>query len=94
MRLVFAHDHIFRIDNDGKLYTGGSFNTATWERYLKHFDEMTVVARLGKMNRSNNKLYNEFNNNRAILKPIPSLSGPIKQYSNKKKRQKLFVMSC
>jgi glycosyltransferase involved in cell wall biosynthesis len=90
MRLVFAHDHIFRIDNDGKLYTGGSFNTATWERYLKHFDEMTVIARLGKMNRSNNKLYNEFNNNRAILKPIPSLSGPIKQYSNKKEAAKII----
>lgn len=27
MRLAFAHDHIFQQDEQGNLFTGGSFNS-------------------------------------------------------------------
>jgi glycosyltransferase involved in cell wall biosynthesis len=47
MRLVFVHDHRFIGGADDTVYTGGSLPAATWERYLRHFDEVVVVARQG-----------------------------------------------
>lgn len=90
MRLVFAHDHIFRRDDDGKIYSGGSYNNAVWERYLKHFDEVVVIARLEELSHKGNRIYNEFGSGRVTLKPIPSLSGPIKQYTNKKEAERII----
>ena len=49
MKLAFAHDHLFQIDEKGQFYTGGSFNNEAWKRYLNHFDEVTVLARLEKL---------------------------------------------
>jgi len=64
MRLVFAHDHIFRRDDDGKIYSGGSYNNAVWERYLKHFDEVVVIARLEELSHKGNRIYNEIGSGR------------------------------
>lgn len=47
MRLVFVHDHRFMRGDNGIVYTGGSFPLATWERYLRHFDEVVVIGRDG-----------------------------------------------
>lgn len=47
MRLLVAHDHRFHHGPKGELYTRGSFPAAVWDRYLDHFDEVTVVARDG-----------------------------------------------
>lgn len=48
MRLAFAYDHLFQQDEEGNLFTGGSFNNQVWKRYLNHFDEIIVLARLEK----------------------------------------------
>lgn len=48
MRLVFVHDHRFVRGAGGVVYTGGSFPAVTWERYLRHFEEVVVVAREGE----------------------------------------------
>ena len=47
MRLLFAHDHRFRRGPGGELYTVGSFPAGIWDRYLRHFDELHVIARNG-----------------------------------------------
>lgn len=47
MRLLFAHDHRFQRGPNGELYTLGSFPASFWDRYLDHFDEVSVVARDG-----------------------------------------------
>ena len=46
MKALFIHDHPF-IKNKltGELYTSGNLNSALWERYLKHFDSVTVIGR-------------------------------------------------
>lgn len=46
MRLLFVHDHRFVRGSDGRVYSG-SFPAATWERYLRHFDELVIVSRDG-----------------------------------------------
>lgn len=45
MRLLFAHDHRFLSGEGGALYTSGSFPAAVWDRYLRHFESVTVIAR-------------------------------------------------
>lgn len=47
MRLLFVHDHRFVRGEDGRVFTGGSFPSANWGRYLRHFDEVVVVGRDG-----------------------------------------------
>ena len=47
MRLLFVHDHRFLRGPGGAVYTQGSFPAAVWERYLEHFDGLTVLARDG-----------------------------------------------
>lgn len=47
MRLLFVHDHRFLRGPDGAVFTQGSFPAAVWERYLEHFDGITVLARDG-----------------------------------------------
>ena len=91
MKLAFAHDHLFQLDNDGNLFTGGSFNNQTWERYLNHFDEITVLARVENLeDKNNNKIYNRFDLKETKLAPVPSLSGPAKQFTNKKEAEKII----
>lgn len=46
MKALFIHDHPF-IKNKatGEIYTSGNLNSTLWERYLKHFDTVTVIGR-------------------------------------------------
>ncbi|AXN37655.1 glycosyltransferase [Peribacillus butanolivorans] len=83
MRVVFAHDHIFKKDSAGNFYTAGSFNNEVWKRYLIHFDEIIVTARLDKKEIDNNNKYNDFNLPKTSFIPIPSLSGPLAQFKNR-----------
>lgn len=46
MRALFIHDHPFvRNIETGNLYSSGNLNSSLWERYLKHFDSVTVMGR-------------------------------------------------
>lgn len=46
MKALFIHDHPFIKDSGtGRLYTSGNLNSALWERYLKHFDSVSVIGR-------------------------------------------------
>ncbi|WP_187444040.1 glycosyltransferase family 4 protein [Sphingobacterium phlebotomi] len=45
-KALFIHDHPFIKDKaTGLLYTSGNLNSVLWERYLKHFDSVTVMGR-------------------------------------------------
>lgn len=44
-KLYFATEARF-VKKDGKYYSLGGFSKSLWRRYLDHFDEMTVIARV------------------------------------------------
>lgn len=46
MILLFAHDHRFFRDRGGALYSTGSLPARVWDRYLRHFDQVQVLARI------------------------------------------------
>jgi glycosyltransferase involved in cell wall biosynthesis len=48
MRLLFVHDNRFEQGEDGRIYTSGTFPSALWGRYLRHFEQVTVLAREGR----------------------------------------------
>lgn len=48
MKALFAHDHRF-IRLEGKVGSESQFEASLWQRYLMHFDALTVVARRGTM---------------------------------------------
>ena len=46
MKALFIHDHPFIQDKtSGEIYTSGNLNSSLWERYLKHFNSLTVIGR-------------------------------------------------
>lgn len=45
MRLLFIHNDRVKEDEDGNLYTGGSYNQSVWDRYLKLSSELTVLLK-------------------------------------------------
>ncbi|CAM3820127.1 glycosyltransferase family 4 protein [Sphingobacterium prati] len=46
MKALFIHDHPFiKDEKNGTIYTSGNLNSILWERYLKHFDSITVIGR-------------------------------------------------
>lgn len=58
MRILFAHDHIFKMDEKGQLYSGGSFSEKVFQRYLKICDELVIVGRMEYINSSDSNKYN------------------------------------
>ncbi len=49
MKLLFAHDHRFQRNARGEVYSPSSFPAIFWDRYLKHFERVHVIARDGGM---------------------------------------------
>lgn len=59
MKLAFAHDFPMIKDDRGNIYSRGAYPYSVWERYLKHFDKITVLARERETITSNaESLYN------------------------------------
>lgn len=45
MNIVFAHDHRFKEDAYGNLYSGNDFNKNIWDRYKSIGNKITIIAR-------------------------------------------------
>lgn len=46
MKVLFAHDHIFK-ESEGLFYSSGGLPRSVWERYTSVFGDLTVVGRDG-----------------------------------------------
>jgi glycosyltransferase involved in cell wall biosynthesis len=44
MNLLWIHDQPFSVDREGTVYSAGQCPYSLWQRYLKHFDSLVVVA--------------------------------------------------
>lgn len=49
-KLLFVHDHIFDVNENGSVYSSGCFPASVWKRYLEVFTTVTVLARGGEVN--------------------------------------------
>ena len=44
-KLLFVHDHVFISKSDHEIYSSGCFPADVWDRYLRVFDQVEVLAR-------------------------------------------------
>jgi glycosyltransferase involved in cell wall biosynthesis len=77
MNAVFAHDHIFVASPDGTRYSPGKLPYAVWQRYLRFFDSLTVLARQrGVKSPHEYADLSVASGDNVHFRPLPSLSGP------------------
>ena len=86
MRAVFCHDNVYRVDDAGRVYSEGQFDSECWARYLEVFDEITVVGRdqLIANNDDKVKRLNSSDREGVIFHFLPNLSGVFRLVSNRK----------
>lgn len=56
MKLLFVHDHPFYREENGEVYSGGSFPSKLWFNYLINFDQLWVFGRRTSSLQSKNTL--------------------------------------
>ena len=47
LNIIFAHNHYFRMGTNFLLYSNGGLSYSVFEKFLRHFDNITVVGRDG-----------------------------------------------
>lgn len=92
MKLVFVHSTKLIEDDEGNLYTGGSFNSQVWQRYLDLTEKITVIARkepIKTKKKEAEKKYNYFDKNKIKFKEVSNLSASVKSIFNIKERMQV-----
>lgn len=91
MELVFVYEDKIAQDTDGNYYTGSAFSQAVFDRYLQHFDRITLLMRkadvapddaetLGRMN--------ELDTSRINVVLLPNLTASLRSFFNIKLRRR------
>lgn len=91
MELVFVYEDKIAQDTDGNYYTGSAFSQAVFDRYLQHFDRITLLMRkadvapddaetLGRMNKLDTSRIN------VVL--VPNLTASLRSFFNIKLRRR------
>lgn len=92
MKLVFVHSTKLIEDDEGNLYTGGSFNSQVWQRYLDLTENFTVIARkelIKAKKKEAEEKYNYFDKNKIKFKEVPNLYSSVKSIFNIKERKEV-----
>jgi len=92
VKLLFVHGTKFKQDDSGNLYTGGSYSSEIWKRYLIHTSRLTVLARTESKIYSSveaKKNFNLFNHNEISFKSLPDIRSSFKSFYSKKNRENI-----
>lgn len=85
MKLLFVHSTKLIEDDEGNLYTGGSFNSQVWQRYLNLTEKFTVIARKSPVKvkkKEAEEKYNYFDSKKIKFLQVPNLTASIKSIFN------------
>ena len=74
MRALFVHSHSFGVDSDGTAYSPGKLPYSAWSRYLKHADQLVVLARCHPREQSDRDLSS---GPRVEFDWLPALNRPL-----------------
>jgi glycosyltransferase involved in cell wall biosynthesis len=88
VKIAFAHDHVFYVDENLNFYSSGKLPYKVWERYLKVFRELVVISRFKNIDDAVNirrlNLSSGENVNFAPVSNINSLKGILNRKEVKK----------
>ncbi|WAM33635.1 glycosyltransferase family 4 protein [Caldicellulosiruptor morganii] len=74
VKLVFAHDNKFKLDEKGNLYSGGAFNNEVFERYTKLCDELIVIGRVERIDSNQVRNLNLITSNKIKFVGMPNVN--------------------
>lgn len=90
MKALFIHDHPFIKNTETEvLYTSGNLNSNLWNRYLKHFDSITVIGREKKSNETS--MYHGAEYKGVAFELFEDVSGGIDYFTKRKKIEKKLI---
>ena len=95
MKALFCHDHFYYRLGDS-VFSHGQYHHSVWERYLKHFDHLTVIGRDGGSISDKDKNINPSHRDHVSFTLFPnmnSLSGLLKKRKDIKHKIKELVQS-
>lgn len=81
-KILFIQNIVLYKDNQNNYYTNGNYNMEVWERYLKHSNDFTVLAKISHIDEAKSSQYNFFDDKRIKI---------IEMKSNKKNKFINFV---
>jgi glycosyltransferase involved in cell wall biosynthesis len=64
IKVGFIHDHFFHIDDNGDAYSPGKLNANSFDRYLEHFNLLTIVSRF-KVNQTISTFHNKITSSKV-----------------------------
>lgn len=72
MKLLFCHDHFFKVYN-GDFYSAGKLDYSKFEFYLKYFDSIHAIGRGQNINQLSPSLFKS-NGTSVVVSTLPNLS--------------------
>lgn len=89
MKLTFIHDHIFVKDSIGNYYSTGKLPYRSWQRYIEHNHNLTVIGRVEK--RINVDGLERSSGENVDFFCVPSISSPKDLVKNRQSVKKLMT---
>lgn len=90
MKALFIHDHPFiKNSNTGVLYTSGNLNSELWNRYLAHFESISVIGR--SKEDTDTSRYNNAEKENVTFKLFTDVKGGSDYFKKRKKIEKKLV---
>jgi glycosyltransferase involved in cell wall biosynthesis len=73
MTVAFIYDHRYYTKNK-TVFSSGAFTSTSWERYLNHFEELTVVGNLENIKEVNHHELNPCNHPKVDFQFVPAIN--------------------
>lgn len=75
MKVLFAHDHVFKVDSENHVFSPGKLPYKVLQRYLHYFDELVVIGRCQPITNNSRNLSLSSGNN-ITFSFLPNLATP------------------
>ena len=95
MDAIFVFGDRIAQDRDGKLYTGTSFSQEIFDRYLEHFDHLTLMMRKDPVDPADESAFERLNpltDNRIDVVFLPDIVASMGEFLNPRLRRDIQRM--
>ena len=89
MDMVFVYEDKIAQDTDGNYYTGSAFSQEVFDRYLQHFDQITLLMRKATVDPNDTETLcrmNKIDTSRIDVVILPDLNAGIRNHFNPRLR--------
>lgn len=91
--LLFVYDGSVASDDEGNFYAGTAFSQSVFERYLRHFDHITLIA-IPERKQTDLSKMNRLDGEKVSVVFLPYLRGSLKDFLSLKKNREFKRIIC